>query len=618
METFFKKIFNLSMLWKFTIIYFLIIMVPTMFIGINNYRQSVDSIKEQSDRNMSQKISQLKQNIIYTTQNAENIAEEIVFTTELQGFLDSDFTFTQKQVDFFIYNLQNKLINIKHLYPNKYFKIRIFTSNKSTKEAYDLLYSIDRIKNKNYYREIEDSKNLKFWGRFKKAEEYYDLTENINPKQNNNMVIPLYKRISPVISDELIGVIEIDILNEKMFGELSELQVGKNGYLIVMDRYGEIISPIDENSPVKQMSLNMLPGENGVKEFVINRERYRMEYDTVNETGFKILSIVPEKELLGQVTSYRNTLICTIIIGITAIFFITYLTTYFLFARLKVLIKMMKRVQSGEFEVRIDDSKKDEVGELAFSFNQMAAKLEETMLNLIGQETAHRDAEIRALQSQINPHFLFNTLEGLRMECEIREEYDLANVLTSLGRLFRYNIKWINGLVPLRQEIEHINNYITIMRVRFRDKFNLSIDIPEELLDCLVIKMMMQPLVENSFYHAFKNKEGIWEIKIRGSIQGDDLVIEIKDNGLGMDNQRLDKINRGLSSGDSNEIDKKTEGSIGLWNVDTRIKMQFGEEYGIKLKSERDLGTTVIITLPVNYRRTLPEREDSNVQTVVD
>jgi two-component system sensor histidine kinase YesM len=613
METFFKKIFNLSMLWKFTIIYFLIIMVPTMFIGINNYRQSVDSIKEQSDRNMSQKISQLKQNVIYTTQNAENIAEEIVFTTELQGFLDSDFTFTQKQVDFFIYNLQNKLINIKHLYPNKYFKIRIFTSNKSTKEAYDLLYSIDRIKNKNYYKEIEDPKNVKFWGRLKKAEEYYDLTENINPKQNNNMVIPLYKRISPVISDELIGVIEIDILNEKMFGELSELQVGKNGYIIVMDRYGEIISPIDENSPVKHMSMNMLPGENGVKEFVINKERYRMEYDTVNETGFKILSIVPERELLSQVTSYRNTLIYTIIIGITAIFFITYLTTYFLFARLKVLIKMMKRVQSGEFEVRIDDSKKDEVGELAFSFNQMAAKLEETMLNLIGQETAHRDAEIRALQSQINPHFLFNTLEGLRMECEIREEYDLANVLTSLGRLFRYNIKWINGLVPLRQEIEHINNYITIMRVRFRDKFNLSIDIPEELLDCLVIKMMMQPLVENSFYHAFKNKEGIWEIKIRGSIQGDDLLIEIKDNGLGMDNQRLDKINRGLSSGDSNEIDKKTEGSIGLWNVDTRIKMQFGEEYGIKLKSERDMGTTVIITLPVNYRRTLPEREDSNV-----
>ncbi|HBE80410.1 MAG TPA: hypothetical protein DDW65_21900, partial [Firmicutes bacterium] len=394
------------------------------------------------------------------------------------------------------------------------------------------------------------------------------------------------------------------------FGELSDLRVGKKGCVLVIDRYGEVISPIDDNITNRHINIDMFPGENGVKEITINKERYRIEYDTVNEVGFKIISMIPEKELLSQLITYRNNLIYTIIIGITAIFLITYLTTSFLFARLKVLIKMMKRVQSGEFDVRMDDSKKDEVGELAFSFNQMAEKLEETLLNLIGQETAHRDAEIRALQSQINPHFLFNTLEGLRMECEIREEYDLANVLTSLGRLFRYNIKWINGLVPFRQEIDHINNYITIMRVRFRDKFNLRIDIPEELLDCLVIKMMMQPLVENSFYHAFKNKEGTWEIKIKGSIQGDDLVIEIKDNGLGIDNERLDKINRGLSIGNSSEIDKKTEGFIGLWNVDTRIKMQFGEEYGIKLKSEKDIGTTVLITLPVNHKRVLSDKED--------
>ena len=251
--------------------------------------------------------------------------------------------------------------------------------------------------------------------------------------------------------------------------------------------------------------------------------------------------------------------------------------------------------------MRIAEQGHDEIGELAISFNQMAANLEEVMKNLIEQETAHRDAEIRALQSQINPHFLFNTLEGLRMECELREEYDLAEAITSLGKLFRYNIKWTNRLVPLRQEIQYVNNYITVMKIRFRNKFSFEVDIAEELQDYLVIKMLIQPLVENCFYHAFKNLDGIWEIHIRGRITGDNLYLEIDDNGIGIDSERLAKINRGLLDGNHAEIDKKTEGFIGLWNVNKRIKMQFGMEYGISIRSVLSQGTKIIIRIPVNH-----------------
>ncbi len=594
-----NRLKSLSISWKFTLIYFVLLMVPTVFIGISEYQNMVQSAKQQSDQNISERITQLKQNVLYTIKNAENIAEEIAFSNELQAFLDNDFSFSPAEIDNFIYNFQNKLLNIKHLYPNKFYKIRVFTSNQSTREAYDILYSLRRITGKDYYRALLNSSEKIVWGNMKKAEEFYDINTNINPKQNKSIVIPLYDRITPVISNQLIGILEIDILIEKMFGDRSDLRLGERGFIYVLDRNGQLISPAGDSRLAKRLQLPLFPGASGVKEIKFAHQRYRAEYETIQETGYKILAVVPEQEILQEVTKQKNMLIYIILAGTSAVFLVTFLTTNFLFARLKVLVKMMKRIQDGEFGVRVEEKGNDEIGALARSFNQMAERLEEVLLNLIEQETAHRDAEIRALQSQINPHFLFNTLESLRMECELREEYDLANVLTSLGKLFRYNIKWTNRLVPFRQEIEHIRNYVTVMKVRHREKFQFHEQIPEALLDCLVIKMMLQPLVENCFYHAFKNLDGAWRIDLRGRIAGEELVIEIADNGAGIESERLERINRGLISGNDSEIDKKTEGFIGLWNVDKRIKMQFGVEYGIILQSAVDRGTTIVIRLPV-------------------
>ncbi len=605
---FFRKFRNLSISWKFTFIYFILLMVPTVFIGISEYQNMVRSIEQQSDQRVSERIFQLKQNILYTMKNAESISEEIIFKSEFQAFLDDDFSFSSGEIDNFLYSVQNKLLDIKHLYPNQYYKIRIFTSNQSMKEAYDLLYSMNRISGKDYFGDIIGSPHKIIWGEVRKAEEYYDLVVTINPKQNKNVVLPLYERITPVISNKLIGVLEIDILIEKMFGDLSELQLGNGGFIYILDQSGRIISPY-RNNDLENIRLSMSPADNGIKEIISAGQKFRVAYETIKATGYKIVAVVPESEILNELVHQKNYLIYTIIAGTIAVFLITFLTTNFLFARLKIMIKMMKRIQGGEFGVRIAEQGHDEIGELAISFNQMAANLEEVMKNLIEQETAHRDAEIRALQSQINPHFLFNTLEGLRMECELREEYDLAEAITSLGKLFRYNIKWTNRLVPLRQEIQYVNNYITVMKIRFRNKFSFEVDIAEELQDYLVIKMLIQPLVENCFYHAFKNLDGIWEIHIRGRITGDNLYLEIDDNGIGIDSERLAKINRGLLDDNHAEIDKKTEGFIGLWNVNKRIKMQFGMEYGISIRSVLNRGTKIIIRMPVNHDE--QEKEDN-------
>jgi len=450
------------------------------------------------------------------------------------------------------------------------------------------------------FKSIEKSSGRKIWGKVKKAEEFYDINENIRPVQNKDLVIPLYYQITPVTSQKLIGVLEFDILTEKMFGDTDDLALGENGFIAIMDRDGEMIEPGVHSDFSNSVQLGMLDGNSGVRELKAGNRNYRIVFDTVSEIGYKIMAVIPEKELISGETRQRNILALSLIFGIVGVFFVTFITTNLLFSRFRVLIKMMKRIEGGEFDVRIDETWKDEVGELAHGFNQMAGKLEQMVLNLIEKETAHRDAELRALQSQINPHFLYNTIESMRMESELRGQDDLADALASLGKLFRYNIKWFGGLIPLRQEIEHVNNYITIMKVRFRGKIDYETNVPDEVLNCPVIKMMLQPLVENCFQHAFKDKEGVWKIRVKALISGDIMNIQIVDNGRGIDRARLDEINRCLMQNTDIDVDRKAGSSIGIWNVNKRIKMQYGDTYGITVESSMGTGTRINIIIPVS------------------
>ena len=596
-KSFGKKIFNMSISWRFTIIYFLIIMVPTCIIWASYYSVSVDSINKQSDSICNETISKFKQNIQYTLTSTESLADEMVVNADLQTYLSENFTFNDKELYYFIYRLQDEITQIKRIYPNQYLTIRLFFKNDKFEEEYDILYNFDRIKNDESFEEYDNS-NTSIWGAIKKREEYYDLYKGFGSIQNNDYVVPLYRCIYNIKSGELIGVMEFDILVNKFFGNKTDLSLVNNGFIFITDMDNKVV--ISGNDIIKENTTIDL--NNNSEPFLINKIAYRKVYQTVSigDKEFKIIALTPEEDLIKNGAVQVGVPIVLFIVSIPILFILVFFITRLLFNRLKVLIKMMKRVEAGEFNVKIDESSHDEIGELAHSFNRMAGKLENMVYDLIEKETAQRDAEIRALQSQINPHFFFNTLESLRMNCEIRGQIDLADALSSLGSIFRYNIKWNNAYVSLRQEIEHVENYIKVMKIRFGNKIDFRVIISEEVLNLKVIKMILQPVVENCFAHAFKDKEGSWGIQIKTSILNGDLYIEIIDNGNGIEKDRLDEINRQLNKNKSGDlIFSNNRSSIGMWNVNNRIKIQFGSSYGLTVESEINIGTKVTIVLPV-------------------
>ena len=587
---------NLSILWKFTFIYFLLIVVPLAVVQVNGYRKSVDSIREQNFNILAQTLSQIKQNVLYMVKNCEYASDILSYDEQIQGFLGNPFD----TLEYLEYDVEEKLSKISQV-GSQHFSLYFYTSNTTIPEMDNVIYALERIENKDYYRELEALAGNSMWGGIRQREYYYG---NEIRRGDKRLYLPLYTKIkSLVVNNKVLGILEIDLPLDEIMSSFAHVEIGANGYLAVLDKTGAMVYNGGDFDFRALLSKESLVENKGITFFEYEGRRCHVVYDTVEDTGLKLLAVITEDEFVEQISSYKLSLNAILVLGGFFAFFVTYLVTRYLFKRITVLLEMMKRVEKGDFDTRVEEKRQDEIGKLAHGFNNMTEKLEEILLQLIEKETAQWEAELRALQAQITPHFLYNTLESLKMECEINGQFEIADALTSLGNLFRYNIKWDSRLVTLSQEMEHVRNYITVMKIRYGDQIEFTAHIPEGSMGLTVPKMILQPVVENCFYHSYSPGEELFRIEIQAQIRENTVTLLIRDNGPGIDEKRLNDINTLLHKRERHREETISSitaqsGGIGLVNVNRRIKMQFGESYGVSLESEPGQGTEVRLTLP--------------------
>ncbi len=260
------------------------------------------------------------------------------------------------------------------------------------------------------------------------------------------------------------------------------------------------------------------------------------------------------------------------------------------------ILKSIREVQHGNLDVRIEHCSNDEMGELGTQLNTMLDRIQKLMAENIGREVMVKDSEIRALQNQINAHFIYNVLESIKMMAEIDEEYEISDSITSLGKLLRYSMKWVSANVSVADELDYIKNYMALINLRYDFVVNLSINIPENLLTQQIPKMSLQPIVENAILHGIDPLGEDSTIYIKGRTDGKDCIIEITDTGQGMTDEELDELKKRVSG---EVTDQKEKGNgIGLHNVQNRIMMTFGEEYGMTISTEKNCYTKVALRLP--------------------
>lgn len=298
-----------------------------------------------------------------------------------------------------------------------------------------------------------------------------------------------------------------------------------------------------------------------------------------------------------------------IIVGVIAIgaLFISLIISESISKPIKQLGMITNQVAKGDLSVRSDIQNGAEVKVLSDSLNIMIEKLSNLIETVKSEQTSLREAELRLLQEQINPHFLYNTLDTIIWLAETNKSETVIDMVSSLSAYFRSSLSKGKNIVTLNDEITHVRSYLSIQKLRYGDILEYEINIPDELTYCRVPKITLQPLVENALYHGIKNKRGKGRIEIRGIFKDNSLILSIEDNGLGMKPDRLKQVIEGIYDNDENN-----KNFFGLYNVNKRIQLYYGTEFGIRMESIYGEGTRVEVVIPFSTDKEATATQNAN------
>lgn len=315
--------------------------------------------------------------------------------------------------------------------------------------------------------------------------------------------------------------------------------------------------------------------------------------DTVKYSNWKIISIHPLNNILADIQKLLFEMLKMMALFFIFIAFLAYIFSYSITKPIITLSNSVKLVEKGNLSVNVDIKNKDEIGELTAAFNKMVFRIDQLIKRTVENEKQKAEMDFKILQAQINPHFLYNTLDSIRWMATLQNAPIVSTMVSSIINLLKYNFSRKDSLVSLSEEIDSVKNYVSIQKYKYGDMFDIVYNIPDDILEYKTMKFILQPIVENAIFHGFENIEHIGIIEISAYIEGEFLYITISDNGVGMtEEEQQNVVNRKPSN--------KQYLEIGIKNVDDRIKFYCGEETGLTLNSTKNVGTTVTFKLPVN------------------
>lgn len=397
-------------------------------------------------------------------------------------------------------------------------------------------------------------------------------------------------------SGEKEGVFFIDLNYSAISGLCDQSTVGTKGYAFILDAKGNIVY-----HPQQQQLYNELQTEN--ISLIMDTDEDTVLTGTGNDgklysisrsekTGWTVVDCTNVKELLSKSRQAQSVYVMTaIILVIVALLFSRFMARSITLP-IQKLRDSMKKVQEGDFSVSdvVVDSK-NEIGSLTKSFDVMTHRIHELMEQNVHEQEEKRKSELKALQSQINPHFLYNTLDSIIWMAEGKKNEEVVLMTASLARLLRQSISNEDEVVPIANEVEYARGYLTIQKMRYKDKLEFQIEVDSSILYIPLIKLVLQPIIENAIYHGLKYKESKGLLIVKGFMKDGNAVLQVIDDGVGMDEETLAHIY------DKHKVNYHSNG-VGVYNVQKRLKLYYGEDYGITYTSELGKGTTATITIP--------------------
>lgn len=590
------QINNLPIRYKLIFLLLLITILPSIGLGSVTSWAVDRIIDRQINQNTLQLINQVNRTLEFYLSNMQNITYLTAFNPEIKRFLAGNEKWQGIGETSDEYQIRQFLQGLTTLYPEV---AGILVVNHKGKYISNEMYarSAKSLTEETWYKEAVRNKGIfKIIGHPSQR----NVTTHTNYK--NEEVVSVVRAILNPETQKVEGVVLIDLKLRVIAEATKNVRLGKWGYLMVIDHRGENIysprRPLVEQMPVSWFNK----GDSGTFSKEINGQHLQFIYQRSPFTNWTTIGVFSNQESAFEIKEIRfyvtSFVFFVCLIGIGA----SYYLAYSLSRPIGQLISFMKKAEAGDLTSRYRDDRSDEIGMLGRSFNKMLDQIQRFISLVEWQERQRWEAELRSLQAHIKPHFLYNTLDTIRWMAWKKGAEDVAEVIEALSKLFRIGLSKGKDIISFSEEIEHIQSYLSIQKTRYKDKLNYTFDIAPSVQDLYILKLVLQPVVENAIYHGIKQRRRPGHIFIRAEEQEGQLIIQVKDDGVGMSPETLASLRESLSVdftvGDKEEKMKKMKG-YGMINVQARIQLTFGNSYGLKVDSEEGKGTTVTIVHPI-------------------
>ncbi|MEK5444653.1 MULTISPECIES: sensor histidine kinase [unclassified Fredinandcohnia] len=574
----------ISLRTKLIVAFITFILIPILAASIIGYKEVENVLRNQIESTTSDRLHQVNMNIERKLKAMMYASNSIVLEDHIRELLKRPYTTEREQLDI------SKLINDKYLEisttlisDNVYLTLidnygNMYTNWGSSESSYE------RILRSEWYKQTVDQNGFMVWSL---NQENY-----IHPQKEG--FITVSRVIKSQSLTENLGVL---IISEPVENYINILKVRTNipdSYGFMVDEQGSMIG--DESKNINQIYQYIKPTlTRGIDTFnwEVDGKKAIVSTYHIPLTGWRVLQIVSHDGIFTDVSKIQNIVFIILLVSMAIFIGIIILFSTMLTRPLIKLRETMKRVEEGDLDVTFTSKNNDEIGLLGKSFNTMISQTRDNVKQRVLLERNREKAKLEALQAQINPHFLYNTLNTIRWMSVMAGTKNITKMLMSLGQLLDMSIHRGQEEITLKEELENVEAFLTIQKYRFGDSIKVIEEINPDTVDCIVPKLSLQPLVENVYNHGLFLHGGTMEIRTQST--NDILEIHVIDNGKNMDQEKASQL--------MNDIQKeKHEGlsGIGLKNVHQRIQMMFGEQYGIKIwRDNIEEKTYVTLSLPV-------------------
>lgn len=590
-----KKWLGKSLKHKLSLLIIIATMVPLLFLGLFSYNMAGGITEEKAKISGMNTLRQLEAYLVTMVKDVENMSLFLIGHSGVQSYLKSperDSNYTQQtSIIFFLTNLA-------------------FSKEYIANIIIEPLGAKQPISHKSLIRS-----------------EFTDITEEIpdyykwHPKWWSNVhrqwtsdgvrqVVTLARPIRSTDKYKPIGKVQINVDQAVIAYQVTQAALEKSGFVLLLDEHDRIIAgppDMESNRPLSDFypGMKLMEGPSGTLNYGEGTAKKTVLYKSVSDVNWKLVGIIPAAEYRSQ-NQYVLTLMA---VAVTVAILLVVILVVFLIQKitkpLSTLTKFLKNSSPEEPLPAIPVTTIDEVGQLVISYNRLSSRIVKLTEEVKLSESLKKEADMQALQVQINPHFLYNTLSSIQWLALMNKDSKIADMVGSLSDFLRFSLNNGQEYCAVRQEMEHVRNYVNIQSIRYPDKLIFHVYMDDQVRDLTMLKLLLQPLVENAMLHGILKREGPGTITIHASCDEHGIHLMVEDDGIGMSEERLLWLRAQLEEHPVHvhEKERSSQGSYGLRNVNNRLRLHYGREAVLRIESTEGRGTVVMFTIPIGEDR---------------